>query len=83
VKITKQLLKQIIREEIDSVLEVEMDTRQVEEGGGRTTLLGMKYERRVAQADAGEIKVSDAVVKNWRDIVKRERRKYLRQQRQD
>ena len=80
-KISKQRLKQIIREEIDSVLEVEMDTRHVEEGGGRTTPLGMKYEHRVARAVAGEIKVSDAQLKNWRDIVKRERRKYLRQAR--
>lgn len=41
-KITKQLLKQIIREEIDSVLEVEMDTRRVEEGE-TSGLEGMKY----------------------------------------
>jgi len=89
VKITKQLLKQIIREEIDSVLEVEMDTRQVEESEhsslDRITELGRKYLDRIADkkrkvCGAGnscsyeELKNAAPEVEAWYGFVERERK---------
>jgi hypothetical protein len=88
VKITKQLLKQIIREEIDSVLEVEMDTRRVEESEhsslDRITELGRKYLDRIADKKRNvcgdracsyeELKNAAPEVEAWYGFVERERK---------